>query len=105
MCRGGRENLCPFQHVLGVTTDGAQADHAVAPARMLVPVPGSLPFEQAAILADAVATLNEAGSIDYAREKARSLVDRSKRNLEILPDNEARSLLESIAEYLISRGY
>lgn len=56
MCLGGRENLCPFQHVLGVTTDGAQADHAIAPARMLVPVPGSLPFDQAAILADAVAT-------------------------------------------------
>jgi len=54
---------------------------------------------------DAVATLNEAGSIEYAREKARSLVDESKRNLEILPDNEARSLLEAIAEYLISRGY
>jgi geranylgeranyl diphosphate synthase type I len=54
---------------------------------------------------EAVATLNEAGSIEYAREKARALVDESKRNLEILPDNEARSLLAAIAEYLISRGY
>jgi D-arabinose 1-dehydrogenase-like Zn-dependent alcohol dehydrogenase len=56
MCLGGRDNLCQFQHVLGVTTDGAQADHALAPGHMLVPVPGSMPFEQAAILADAVAT-------------------------------------------------
>ena len=56
MCLGGRENLCPFQHVLGVTTDGAQADFTVAPATMLVPVPSTLPFDQAAILADAVAT-------------------------------------------------
>ena len=56
MCVGGRENLCPFQHVLGVTTDGAQADHTIAPAHMLVPVPGGLPLDQAAILADAVAT-------------------------------------------------
>lgn len=56
MCLGGRENLCPFQQVLGVTTDGAQADHAVVPARLLVPIPGSMPFAQAAILADAVAT-------------------------------------------------
>ena len=54
---------------------------------------------------DAVATLNEAGSIEYAREKARSLVDESKAELQVLPDNEARSLLEAIAEYLISRGY
>jgi geranylgeranyl diphosphate synthase type I len=53
----------------------------------------------------AVAVLEEAGSIDYAREKARALVDRSKTDLEVLPDNEARALLEDIAEYLISRGY
>jgi geranylgeranyl diphosphate synthase type I len=56
-------------------------------------------------VADAVATLNEAGSIEYAREKARSLVDESKAELQVLPDNEARSLLEALAEYLISRGY
>ena len=56
MCLGGRENLCPFQQVLGVTTDGAQSDHAVVPARLLVPIPGEMPFDQAAILADAVAT-------------------------------------------------
>ncbi|MFB6194810.1 MAG: geranylfarnesyl diphosphate synthase [Haloplanus sp.] len=53
----------------------------------------------------AVETLNEAGSIEYARQKARSLVDRSKADLDVLPDNEARELLEAIAEYLISRGY
>lgn len=56
MCLGGRDNLCPFQQVLGVTADGAQAEFTLAPARMLVPVPGTMPFEQAAILADAVAT-------------------------------------------------
>lgn len=56
MCLGGRSNLCQFQDVLGVTVDGAQADHALAPASLLLPVPGSLPFDQAAILADAVAT-------------------------------------------------
>lgn len=53
----------------------------------------------------AVAILNEAGSIEYAREKARSLVEQSKADLRVLPDNEARSLLEDLAEYLISRGY
>ncbi len=56
MCTGGRENLCPFQEVLGVTADGAQAELAIAPGRMLLPVPSTLPFDQAAILADAVAT-------------------------------------------------
>jgi len=58
-----------------------------------------------AAVEDAVATLNDAGSIEYARQKARSLVDQSKADLEVLPDNEARSLLEALAEYLISRGY
>lgn len=56
MCVGGRDNLCTSQEVLGVTIDGAQADHVLAPGRMLIPVPGSVPFERAAILADAVAT-------------------------------------------------
>jgi geranylgeranyl diphosphate synthase type I len=54
---------------------------------------------------DAVAVLRESGSIDYAREKAQSLVTESKELLEILPDNEARQLLQDIADYLISRGY
>lgn len=55
-CQAGRANLCDFQHVYGVTCDGAQAEYVVAPSGQLAPIPGSLPFEQAAILADAVAT-------------------------------------------------
>jgi geranylgeranyl diphosphate synthase type I len=54
---------------------------------------------------DAVAELEAVGSIDYARDKARELTDQAKRRLEALPDNEARSLLEDIADYLITRGY
>ncbi len=53
----------------------------------------------------AVETLHEAGSIEYAREMANDLTERSKKQLDVLPDNEARRLLEDIAEYLISRGY
>lgn len=56
MCLGGRDNLCMFTQVLGVTVDGAQAEYTLATARMLVPVPGSFDLTQAAILADAVAT-------------------------------------------------
>ncbi|MFP9192829.1 geranylfarnesyl diphosphate synthase [Natronosalvus vescus] len=54
---------------------------------------------------DAVATLEEAGSIEYANEKARDLVTRGKARLEMLPDNEARKLLFQVADYLIERGY
>ncbi|WP_435100355.1 geranylfarnesyl diphosphate synthase [Halarchaeum sp. P4] len=53
----------------------------------------------------AVAKLEEAGSIDYARDLAEDLVEEGKRELEVLPDNEARYLLEEIAHYLIERGY
>ncbi|MFB6107717.1 MAG: geranylfarnesyl diphosphate synthase [Haloplanus sp.] len=53
----------------------------------------------------AVAALDDAGSIEYARAKARALTERSKDHLDALPDNEARDLLEDIAEYLITRGY
>ncbi len=54
---------------------------------------------------EAVARLEAAGSIDYAKEKAQELVERGKGRLEVLPDNEARGLLEGIADYLIERGY
>ncbi|GAB6880413.1 polyprenyl synthetase family protein [Halorubrum gandharaense] len=54
---------------------------------------------------DAVAALEESGSIAYAREKAEDLTARSKGHLQVLPDNEARRLLEDIADYLIARGY
>ncbi|MFB6123142.1 MAG: geranylfarnesyl diphosphate synthase [Haloferacaceae archaeon] len=53
----------------------------------------------------AVAELDAAGSIDYAREKAKSLVERGQERLAILPDNEARARLADIAQYLITRGY
>ncbi len=53
----------------------------------------------------AVAELEAAGSIDYARETAQELTARAKSHLEVLPDNEAHSLLEDIADYLITRGY
>jgi geranylgeranyl diphosphate synthase, type I len=54
---------------------------------------------------DAVSTLESAGSIEYAREKAESLVREGKEELAVLPDNEARAQLESIADFLIERGY
>ncbi|EMA41752.1 geranylfarnesyl diphosphate synthase [Halobiforma nitratireducens] len=54
---------------------------------------------------DAVAELEEAGSIEYANEMARDLVDQGKARLEVLPENEPRRLLEDLADYLIERGY
>ncbi|WP_129116391.1 geranylfarnesyl diphosphate synthase [Halegenticoccus tardaugens] len=54
---------------------------------------------------DAVSALEAAGSIEYAREKARELTEESKDRLSVLPDNEARRLLADIADYLITRGY
>ncbi len=53
----------------------------------------------------AVAALRDAGSIEFAREKAETLTTRSKEHLSILPDNDARDLLKDLADYLITRGY
>ena len=53
----------------------------------------------------AVAELEAAGSIEYAREMAEDLTKRSKAQLKVLPDNQARMLLCEIADYLITRGY
>ncbi|ADJ15122.1 geranylfarnesyl diphosphate synthase [Halalkalicoccus jeotgali] len=54
---------------------------------------------------DAVSRLEAVGSIEYARERAQSLVREGKDELAVLPENEARSQLEAIADYLIERGY
>ncbi|WP_435153341.1 geranylfarnesyl diphosphate synthase [Haladaptatus sp. DFWS20] len=54
---------------------------------------------------EAVQQLEDAGSIDYAREKAQELVQGGKDRLSVLPDNESRYLLEEIADYLIERGH
>jgi geranylgeranyl diphosphate synthase type I len=54
---------------------------------------------------DAVATLDEAGSIEYARETAADLVAEGKRHLRELEDNEARDTLEAVADYLVEREY
>jgi len=53
----------------------------------------------------AVEELQAAGSIEYARETARDLVEGGKDRLSVVPDNEARDLLEDVADYLIERGY
>lgn len=55
-CDVGREALCRDLSVPGVDADGAQAEYAIADPRFLTPLPSSIPFEQAAILTDAVAT-------------------------------------------------
>jgi len=54
---------------------------------------------------EALARLEEVGSIEYARRTARDLVDSGKNHLETLPDNEARALLADIADHLIEREY
>ena len=53
----------------------------------------------------AVERLREAGSIEYARQRAQELVTSGKQNPEVLPDNEARDLLAGIADYLVEREY
>ncbi|NYV75661.1 zinc-binding dehydrogenase [Streptomyces sp. UH6] len=41
---------------MGVDYDGGWAEYVVAPAEVLLPIPDSLPFEQAAVIPDAVST-------------------------------------------------
>ncbi len=54
---------------------------------------------------EAVAVLDDAGSLDYARELADDLVDSGKAHLDDVPEGEARDLLAGIADYLVEREY
>jgi geranylgeranyl diphosphate synthase type I len=54
---------------------------------------------------DAVKMLKEKGAIDYASSKAEEFVEKGKRELDILPDSEAKKILLEMADYLIKRDY
>jgi D-arabinose 1-dehydrogenase-like Zn-dependent alcohol dehydrogenase len=55
-CLIGRENLCVALTVPGIDRDGALAGHVLADPDLLAPIPAEVPFHEAAIVVDAVAT-------------------------------------------------
>jgi alcohol dehydrogenase len=46
-CVQGKDILCPFQQVTGVTADGGYQEYMIAPALYVAPVPDSLDFAEA----------------------------------------------------------
>jgi 6-hydroxycyclohex-1-ene-1-carbonyl-CoA dehydrogenase len=55
-CRTGRENICAEMRMLGNHCDGAYAEYVAVPAKDVLPLPESIPLEEAAIIADAIST-------------------------------------------------
>jgi D-arabinose 1-dehydrogenase-like Zn-dependent alcohol dehydrogenase len=55
-CRSGHEGLCINARILGLHIDGGLAEYLKIPASCLTKIPDEVPFEQAAIIGDAVAT-------------------------------------------------
>lgn len=64
----------------------------------------SNPADDSAI-EDAVRRLDAAGSIPFAQDRARELVDSGTAELDVLPVNDSHQLLEELAYYLIEREY
>ncbi len=56
MCCTGNDNYCSEAKMLGKNIDGGFAEYLVVPARNAFPFPDSIPFSQAALITDAVAT-------------------------------------------------
>jgi len=56
MCNTGNDNYCSEAKMLGKNIDGGFAEYVVVPARNAFPFPESIPFSQAALITDAVAT-------------------------------------------------
>ncbi|RLI02252.1 polyprenyl synthetase family protein [Candidatus Bathyarchaeota archaeon] len=54
---------------------------------------------------NAVKKLLECGAIDYARNKAKEFIEKAKKELKILEESKAKTLLTQIAEYLVTREY
>lgn len=55
-CLSGRESICLDRKLLGIHLNGALAEYMAVPARNLIRLPENVPFDQGAILTDAVAT-------------------------------------------------
>jgi D-arabinose 1-dehydrogenase-like Zn-dependent alcohol dehydrogenase len=68
-CVRGRTSECLRTQIMGFDYDGAWAEYVTVPYAALSAIPADLPFEQAAILADAVAT-PYAGLVDRAALRA-----------------------------------
>lgn len=56
MCCTGKDNYCSEAKMLGKNIDGGFAEYLVVPARNAFPFPKTIPFAQAALITDAVAT-------------------------------------------------
>ena len=55
-CQQGRDSICLNRKLIGIHIDGALAPYVAVKARTLIKLPESMPFEQGALLTDAVAT-------------------------------------------------
>ena len=55
-CRQGKDSLCLSSQIMGIHRDGAFAEYFKIPASSLTVLPEGIPFDQGAVLADAVAT-------------------------------------------------
>lgn len=56
-CRSGRETLCEnWKGYVGMACDGGYAEYMCAPALNLCPLPEGIPFAEASIISDAIAT-------------------------------------------------
>jgi L-iditol 2-dehydrogenase len=69
-CRQGRPNVCIDRRGLGMHLDGAYADAVVLPAAMLLRLPDTLPFEDAALIEPLAVAMH---AVDIT---PRSLMDR-----------------------------
>jgi len=56
-------------------------------------------------LKEVIDTLNNTGSIEYARKKLGDLIDGAKNELTTLPESEAKDALAAIADYVVERVY
>lgn len=55
-CSASQENLCREVRFIGVHVDGAFAEYLKVPERSLIRLPGEIPFEEGALITDAVGT-------------------------------------------------
>ncbi len=53
----------------------------------------------------ALTALKDSGSIDYAMNRAISIIEEGKSSLKVLPDSEAKNILIELADYMIVRKY
>ncbi len=73
-CRRGTTNVCENRRGLGMHIDGAYSDEVVVPAELLLPIPDSMSFEEAAVIEPLAVSMHAVDITRFTRDDSVAII-------------------------------